>query len=363
MSTLTTINAGDGISPSRTVINQNFTNLNSDKIETSVIDTDTTLAANSDAKIPSQKAVKAYVDAGGNVNASETTRGIVEEATDAEVTAGTATGGTGAKLFVTPAKLATRLTALIPTYPLVQQSIPTITYASYQGGTCAPDGSAFYLVRASANAIDRYERDTTTGFYFRTHTVDATFLFDQPTGVIQIGIYIYLFGDDNANIQCRRFLAAYLTGETTMTVPTVSSLNGAVTAWTNGTSAYVISQNSNTTARQWSLSGTTFSAVSTATVASTLLTETPQFSVWDGTSAYLIANSDSTQVAIKKITTIDGSAVSTTTKLLSTIGGADTGAVGIPLNTNSMYIGKISNNFNATTDVSSTINLFPITKP
>lgn len=56
------------------------------------------------------------MDAGGNVNASETAKGIVEEATDAEVTAGTATGATGAKLFVTPAKLATYLpTAYQPT--------------------------------------------------------------------------------------------------------------------------------------------------------------------------------------------------------------------------------------------------------
>lgn len=43
------------------------------------------------------------------VDASETAKGIVEEATDAEVSAGTATGGTGAKLFITPAKLATFL--------------------------------------------------------------------------------------------------------------------------------------------------------------------------------------------------------------------------------------------------------------
>jgi len=105
MTTITTIAGSDGISPSRTVINTNFSNLNSDKIETSVIDTDTALTANSDAKIPSQKAVKAYVDAGGNVNASETTRGIVEEATDSEVSAGTTTGATGAKLFITPTKL------------------------------------------------------------------------------------------------------------------------------------------------------------------------------------------------------------------------------------------------------------------
>jgi hypothetical protein len=38
-------------------------------------------------------------------NASETVKGIVEEATDAETVAGTATGATGAKLFVSPAKL------------------------------------------------------------------------------------------------------------------------------------------------------------------------------------------------------------------------------------------------------------------
>lgn len=43
------------------------------------------------------------------VNASETEAGLVEEATDAEITAGTNTGGTGAKLFVTPGKLRTYL--------------------------------------------------------------------------------------------------------------------------------------------------------------------------------------------------------------------------------------------------------------
>lgn len=106
MATITTINASDAISDSRTDINSNFTNLNSDKIETSVIDTDTALAANSDAKIPSQKAVKAYTDALGNVNASTTSRGIVEEATAAEMIAGTAAGGTGARLFLNPSLVA-----------------------------------------------------------------------------------------------------------------------------------------------------------------------------------------------------------------------------------------------------------------
>ncbi len=63
MATITTIAAGDQITNSRTDINTNFANLNSDKIETSAIDTDTALAANSDTKVASQKATKAYVDA------------------------------------------------------------------------------------------------------------------------------------------------------------------------------------------------------------------------------------------------------------------------------------------------------------
>ena len=102
MSTVTTIQPGDIISSSRTTINTNFSNLNTDKIETSVLDTDTALTANSDAKVATQKAVKAYVDAGGNMNASTTNKGIVEEATAAEYSAQTATGATGARLFVNP---------------------------------------------------------------------------------------------------------------------------------------------------------------------------------------------------------------------------------------------------------------------
>lgn len=107
MTTIITIDPDDGISSSRTDLNTNFANLNSDKIESSYLDTDTTLSANSDTKIATQKAVKAYIDAGGNPFASETQAGIVEEATDAEVSAGTSTGSTGAKLFITPEKLST----------------------------------------------------------------------------------------------------------------------------------------------------------------------------------------------------------------------------------------------------------------
>ena len=63
MATITTLGTGDSGEVSRTTINDNFTNLNTDKIETSVLDTDVTLAADSDTKVATQKATKAYVDA------------------------------------------------------------------------------------------------------------------------------------------------------------------------------------------------------------------------------------------------------------------------------------------------------------
>ena len=145
MSTITALVGTDGITTanSMTKINTNFSNLNTDKIETSTLDTDTTLAANSDSKIATQKAVKAYVDAGGNVNASETTKGIVEEATDAEVTAGTSTGATGAKLFITPTKLATFLSS---NSPVVRTYTTTSTYlgdSTTQFDITNPSGTTF----------------------------------------------------------------------------------------------------------------------------------------------------------------------------------------------------------------------------
>lgn len=57
-----------------------------------------------------QFATVAYVDAvsiAGAADATTTTKGIVEEATEAEINAGTAAGGTSARLFINPSTLAT----------------------------------------------------------------------------------------------------------------------------------------------------------------------------------------------------------------------------------------------------------------
>lgn len=85
-----------------------------------------------------------------------------------------------------------------------------------------------------------------------------------------------------------------------MTVPTVAN-NGYVSAWTDGVYAYFSTGAADTTARKWSVSGTTFTAVDTATCVAGA-----SCNMFDGTTSYG-ANYDPTtgypgpRPAIKKI--------------------------------------------------------------
>jgi microcystin-dependent protein len=198
MSTITTILSTDHITDSRAVINTNFGNLNTDKIETSVLDTDTSLAANSDAKIPSQKAVKAYVDAGGNVNASTTTKGIVEEATSSETALGTAAGGTGARLFVNPSSL------------WMIGEVRFVAFSTVPTGWLECDGSA--VSRSTYSAL--FSAISTT---FGTGDGSSTFNLPDLRGRSPIG--------KGANTWTTTFAAADVnTGTDVITVPSNTTL-------------------------------------------------------------------------------------------------------------------------------------------
>lgn len=113
-------------------------------MELSYLDTDTAMAANSDVKVPSQKAVKSYIDNVGGANASTTVRGIVEEATQAEVDAGTAIGATGARLFINPS-----------TQP---STIPTVRTYKYSS---VGDSTTQFDITNPAGTTFRYTWDST----------------------------------------------------------------------------------------------------------------------------------------------------------------------------------------------------------
>src|SRR3990167_496532 len=103
----------------------------------------------------------------GAVNASETVKGLVEEATDAEVIAGTATGATGAKLFVTPAKLATNIPSLAGGNMVV----------SMTAGEDITIGTPVGISNNIANTVARADRKSSTATYGFTA---STFAFNTP---------------------------------------------------------------------------------------------------------------------------------------------------------------------------------------
>ena len=180
---ITTIQSTDLITDSRADINNNFDSLSTNKIETSVIDTDTTLAANSDAKLPSQKAVKAYVDAGGNINATTTAKGIVEIATQTQTNAGTALGDTGASLAVTPETLSSRLSTdgYVSTFACGNTTYDISTASGTQtiahGLGAAP---SFVRLRAVVSNL------ATSASGAETSTTETTY-----NGTTQASVYIY----------------------------------------------------------------------------------------------------------------------------------------------------------------------------
>lgn len=385
MSTLVTIAAGDLISNSRTDINGNFTALNNEKIETSYLDTDTALTANSDVKIPSQKAVKAYVDTFTSPLASTTAKGVVEEATSAEMIAGTGAGSTGARLFLNPTLVAetgadkivkTKSTGLldssiVPGYvatPFFYQRIaitPMTTSGNLNSAASNSDGSVLVMYTNATNELFRYARDANTGMFYQTHQVNQAAIGNTNfASIVIVGSYAYLFVDGGNDIDCYRYDLATLANETAMTVPTIdtSGSNFAVATWTDGTFIYLVQSNAATTGYKLSISGTTLSTSATSTTAAAYSTDGSVSYCFDGTNNYSVTvNTNS--IVVKKASDIYFAASTTTTILAGTESGATPCSITIPISTNRMYIGYFVEEFNATAQTRVIMVLTPFTKP
>ena len=225
-------------------------------------------------------------------------------------------------------------------------------------------GSVIYEIHEGGSTISRYERDSITGMYLFTHSVAATAIPSGDYGaIIVIGDYVYEFVNDGTNIVAKRFLASDLTGATTCSVPTVACTS-KVTAWTDGTFAYVISSTTDTTSRKWSISGTTFTAESTATVSANLNGSNGS-SVFDGTSIYMgVPDLGNAQIIIYKLGAADGTSItSTTTKKIYSFSDTDAGIWIMSIDTTRMYIGVLINIYDEVGATNYAANIFPITKP
>lgn len=302
MSTITSLQANDSGATSRTAINTNLSNLNTDKVETSVLDTDTaltansdlkvatqkatkayadtkiptsyldidtTLAANSDTKVATQKATKAYVDSVTGIgDATTSVAGIVEVATQAEVTAGTATGGTGASLAVTPETL--------------KNNPPELIFSSRLGGTIAYSvycDSLFEPVYVAANGTFRVHFPNAESQYYDATADYAGCDSAGLYGSVLLGDYIYLLLKDTVTTPDTFKVFRYAkndmaAGGTEMTIAGQAFVQRDSVRMTSNGTDFFFSYDAGTSANmydiaKYSLSGTTLTYVSTVTCGST----------------------------------------------------------------------------------------------
>lgn len=338
------------------VISPNATALASDFVSTSAGAADV-------GKVPKLNASGLLDDTFGlNIAASTIVKGIVEEATAAEIVAQTATGGTGARLFINPS------TMLKPAFQqdVALNNAGTVSVSSpeWHCGSSS-DGSVLFIMIQNTGLF-RFGKDATTGQYLNTHRLDPTLL--PPSGdqgsIIVLGTFLYLFSNDGTNVVCSRFLAADLSGEQVMTVPTLASTSNC-SAWTDGTFVWICSSSSNTVSHKWSLSGTTFTdtAVTGTVTAGAIAPSNLHGSMYDGTNAFIASTDTTGNFTIQKLTNIDGSARTTTTPSIGQLSGVQDGGIIVNIDALQCYIGNAYQVYDTVGLVSTRIMLYPITKP
>jgi hypothetical protein len=115
----------------------------------------------------------------------------------------------------------------------------------------------------------------------------------------------------------------------------------------------------------WTLSGTTFSASTTASITNPL-PHSPNYSTfWDGTNAFIVASDSGTDYGfdINKLTAINGSTFSSTTKTYPRQSDNEQQFIGCNIDSTRMYMGGISMLYDETGAIGSQLRLIPITKP
>lgn len=234
-------------------------------------------------------------------NASTTTAGIVEEATAAEAAAGTATGGTGARLFVNPSTL--------------PKSFPVQDIAVVGGTTATNAGSGYYicsdptstalyaavdLTGSGTCTIYRFQKDSTTGNIFLTHTTTLnTVTSNGVRGICANNAYVYVTASISGVNSLKRYDLADLANVTSMTF---SGTSRAAQCFGDTSGNIYIYNGSAGQYDKFTISGTTATNSSTLTYTSGV----GNSGACDGTSVWLFDGS----VTIRKYPIAGGSATS-----------------------------------------------------
>lgn len=225
-------------------------------------------------------------------------------------------------------------------------------------------GSILIIFDDSNTELIKFERDPITGMFIQTASAGIT---PNADGYPVIhGDYVYVFYDAGATMGCYRYNLSNLGSETLMTVPsitTTSSGEGSIMAYSNGRYIYFYSGSQNTTLYTLSVSGTTISQVTTSTLDNDLDANDIKAVFYDGTTVYMAKYVTGTITIYKLVETTGTSDPSSTTKIVSPHSDDDTGLIIMNIDTERMYIGRLTSEYDETGQVVQKIYLIPVSKP
>lgn len=253
------------------------------------------------------------------------------------------------------------LPKLAPMQDIARGNVSGTVPSSY-AGTSSIDGSVFYALIDSQ--LVRYARESSSGIFYRTHSVSS-----GDRSIVLLGDYVYGFADGGANVVGTRYLASDLTGATAITFSaSISATGSCINSYTDGTYVY-IQVNSGSTFQYYSVSGTTFTFVSSIT-ADTDITQYPTSFFYDGSGIIFFRSAGVGSISYGKFT--NGTSVTASTR--SQYGFQRDGilnASSIPethcliicaIDSTRIYIG-VPYNQEDSTQYSGFIKMIPISKP
>ncbi len=330
-----------------------------------------------DTRVPTQGENDALVGTSGTP--STTNKYVTNDDTDTAATASKVArrlaGGNLTVVTETPGNNTTNaastafVTAAVATVtPVGFQSLPYIAsanlgYADLRS-TSETDGSAMYTVSGTSATqfyITRWQKDTNTGVYFETHQVQLVPA-NTPDrfSIAVVGSFVYVISKDAGAVRLvTRYASADLTGVTTMTLSGTTFADGNA-AFSDGTFLYIFESSS--VFRKYSISGTTYTNVTTITYTSAGNVNNGA-AICDGTSVWM-CDSATTSAPINKYPVAGGASTASVTRTITNPYPnpvaqlkyifVKSGIIGII----QTYVAT-----NATVNVGTVINLYPITQP
>ena len=241
-------------------------------------------------------------------------------------------------------------------YDLSKMPIPAFyqrivsSSTGFRNGASNSDGSVFVVFDGSSGSYEfqRYERDSLTGYYHPTHSVAAT---PGSSPMVIVGSYVYLFNDYvGDNLVGYRYNLADLTGETALSLPSISSSldTWSVFCWTDGVYIYLVSGKTPTTYYKLSISGTTLSTVTTGTCVNVFSyadsNNDMYFTAYDGETFYYVhttTNNFPYDIYFYKLNDLVGSAKTQIFQnYIPGFNNNDSNALILPIDSDRLYLGN-----------------------